>query len=155
RAESRVAVCLDRSADLVVALLAVMRAGGAYVPLDPDYPRARIDGLIADSGATLVLTDTAHRALVEELDSRAPVCVIDQHEPEHDEALLPEIDPAQAAYVIYTSGTTGRPKGVVITHHAVARLLDVTHSRFAFQADDVWTMFHSHAFDFSVWEMWG
>src|SRR5690606_20726096 len=95
------------------------------------------------------------RALVEELDSRAPVCVIDQHEPEHDEALLPEIDPAQAAYVIYTSGTTGRPKGVVITHHAVARLLDVTHSRFAFQADDVWTMFHSHAFDFSVWEMWG
>ena len=155
--EDRVAVCMDRSVDLIVALLAVMRAGGAYVPLDPAYPRARLEGIIADCGATLVLAGREHSDLVAELETDVPVYTVGAAEPDGDRSALtlPRLDPRQAAYVIYTSGTTGAPKGVVVPHHAVARLLTATRGRFDFDDSDIWTMFHSYAFDFSVWEVWG
>src|SRR4029079_3137716 len=72
----------------------------------------------------------------------------------HSEPPVPT-DPALPAYVIYTSGSTGRPQGVVVTHANVARLLSATHPWFGFGPEDVWTLFHSYAFDFSVWELWG
>jgi amino acid adenylation domain-containing protein len=141
--EIRVAVLMERSTELVVALLAVLKAGGAYVPLDLAYPAERIAFLLEDSAAAVLLTEArldADREQIEALSGkRLPVVV----EPEH------------IAYVIYTSGSTGRPKGVQVTHANVLRLFAATQERFAFGPADAWTFFHSVAFDFSVWEIWG
>ncbi|QIS12938.1 non-ribosomal peptide synthetase [Nocardia arthritidis] len=144
-----VGIHLDRSADVVIAILAVLRVGAAYVPLDPMYPAERVEFMIADSGARLILTDGSSALEGPRLLS------ID----EIDEAVAPQEfslpRPSDAAYVIYTSGSTGVPKGVVIEHANVVRLFSTTADLFDFGPDDVWTMFHSYSFDFSVWELWG
>jgi amino acid adenylation domain-containing protein len=140
-AESRVGVRLERSFELVVAILAVLKAGGAYVPLDPDYPEPRLAHMMADAAVTVVV-DAA---------SFADPLLAGQ--PATHPAARPH--PDQAAYVIYTSGSTGTPKGCVVTHRNVTRLFAATRPWFGFGADDVWTLFHSCAFDFSVWELWG
>ena len=134
--ERFVALILPRSLDLVVAVLAVLKTGAAYVPLDPDYPADRIAGTIADAQPVAVL-DSADAVGYPDTNVSRP------------------IDPRHPAYVIYTSGSTGRPKGVVIPHENVIRLFDATRHWFDFGAGDVWTLFHSYAFDFSVWELWG
>ncbi|MBD0323430.1 MAG: amino acid adenylation domain-containing protein, partial [Aldersonia sp.] len=156
--ESLVGVALPRSADLVVALLAVIEAGAGYVPLDPSYPQERIDYVLADSRPACVLSWRGREqdfgdTEVLELDalsldrySDAPIGVA-----ERTAVLLPD----HVAYVIYTSGSTGRPKGVAVAHRNVVELLAGTEPVFGFGPDDVWTMFHSYAFDFSVWELWG
>ncbi|MGE0218363.1 amino acid adenylation domain-containing protein, partial [Mycolicibacterium sp.] len=152
RPGARVAVALPRSLDLVVGLLAVVKAGGTYVPLDVDAPLARITHILADSAAVCVLTDRAERlpglglpaVLVAEAADAAPSA-----------APLVPAHPDDAAYLIYTSGSTGTPKGVAVSHRNVAALFDGAAELFDFGAGDVWTMFHSAAFDFSVWEMWG
>ncbi|MET0396676.1 MAG: amino acid adenylation domain-containing protein, partial [Longimicrobiaceae bacterium] len=154
--EVRVAVCAERSAELVVALLAVLKAGGAYLPVDPAYPAERIAYLLEDSGCAIILAQEALRPLLGD----APIEVIalggaladaggDESAPEV------QVAPENAAYVIYTSGSTGRPKGVVVTHANVSRLFAATEAWFGFGEQDVWTLFHSYAFDFSVWEIWG
>jgi amino acid adenylation domain-containing protein len=130
---SRVGVSQPRGVWLIAALLGVLKAGAAYVPLDPNYPAKRLDFMAADAGLVTVVRD-------EDFDE-AP-------------GQLPETSPDDAAYVIYTSGSTGKPKGVVVDHRNVAALLASTRD-FAFGGDDVWTFFHSYAFDFSVWEIWG
>ena len=154
---SLVAVCLDRSPDLIIAILAVLKAGGAYVPLDPDSPGTRLELILADSRPVVVLTEeklsgktTGSDATVFCMDrDRASISSLDR-------SVLPLIAaPDSAAYVIYTSGSTGVPKGVVVTHHNVVRLFQATVDWFAFDEKDTWTLFHSSAFDFSVWEMWG
>ncbi|MET0397898.1 MAG: amino acid adenylation domain-containing protein, partial [Longimicrobiaceae bacterium] len=154
--ETGVGIALERSAGLVVAILATLKAGGAYVPLDPAYPAERIAWVLQDSGAAVLVTASG---LLPRLPAfRGAVLCIDT-----DEGAAPEPggDPAAAAgpdslaYVIYTSGSTGRPKGVQVTHRSVLRLFDATDPWFGFGADDVWTLFHSAAFDFSVWELWG
>ncbi|HET9226022.1 MAG TPA: amino acid adenylation domain-containing protein, partial [Thermoanaerobaculia bacterium] len=132
---------LERSLDMVVAVLGVLKAGGAYLPLDPTYPEERLTFAIEDSQVNVVVTQ-------EWLD-RAE---IERHSPESP---LVEVTPDFPAYVIYTSGSTGRPKGVVVTHANATRLLSATDGWFGFGSDDVWTLFHSYAFDFSVWELWG
>ncbi len=152
--ETLVAVVLPRTADLVVALLAVLKAGGAYVPIDPSYPAERIEFVLTDSRPVAVLTwSGVEVALPEQL----PRIDIDADATEN---VLAAVDPtpataAGAAYVIYTSGSTGKPKGVLIPHRNVVRLLANTQRHFGFGRDDVWTLFHSFAFDFSVWELWG
>ncbi len=157
--ESRVALCLERSPDLVVALLAVLKAGGAYVPLEPGHPEERLAFVLADS-ATAVLVTTAETAavlpphgartvLLDGAETRAALAA----EADGD---LPEEVPAEAlAYIIYTSGSTGSPKGTLIPHAHVCRLLTVTEPDLPRGPGDVWTLFHSYAFDFSVWEIWG
>ncbi|GAA5787552.1 amino acid adenylation domain-containing protein [Chitiniphilus shinanonensis] len=154
--ETRVGLALERSAELVVALLAILKAGGAYVPLDPAYPQARLDYMAADSGIALLLTDSALRSRFDG-DALPPVLALDtlalDGEPEHDPALA--IHDEQLAYVIYTSGSTGRPKGAQLSHRNVARLLSATAPWFDFGPDDTWTLFHAYAFDFSVWELFG
>ncbi|SNS43135.1 non-ribosomal peptide synthase domain TIGR01720/amino acid adenylation domain-containing protein [Actinomadura meyerae] len=136
--EQFVALALPRSADLVVAILAVLKAGAAYVPIDPDYPEDRIAYMVDDARPVLALRP-------EDLDADG-----------YDDANLDvAVSPDHPAYVIYTSGSTGRPKGVVIPHQNVVRLLRSTEGWFGFGPDDVWTLFHSYAFDFSVWELWG
>ena len=155
--ETLVALCLERSPTLLVALLAVLKAGGAYVPLDPDSPGERLGLILADAQAPVVLT---HSALLAKIgDTTATVVCCDRDlaalAPLSAENPAPLATPANASYVIYTSGSTGVPKGVPVTHHNVVRLLQATEHWFHFTAADVWTLFHSPAFDFSVWEIWG
>lgn len=156
--DTRVAVALERSAGLVVAILATLKAGAAYVPVDPGYPQERIASLLADSTPLLAVTDTASAGAIS---SGVPVVVSDDPGTAERLAglsganLTPGVDARQPAYVIFTSGSTGRPKGVAVTHDSVVSLFAATRERFAFGPQDVWTLFHSFAFDFSVWELWG
>ncbi|WP_053735801.1 non-ribosomal peptide synthetase [Nocardia sp. NRRL S-836] len=135
--ERYVALRLPRSTDLVVAVLGVLKSGAAYLPIDPSYPEDRIAGMVEDTRPVAVLTELPD---LSDRPTTAP-----------DVVLRPE----NPAYVIYTSGSTGKPKGVVVPHANVARLFSATDAWFGFGADDVWTLFHSYAFDFSVWELWG
>ncbi|MFD8788629.1 amino acid adenylation domain-containing protein, partial [Kitasatospora sp. NPDC059599] len=162
--ESLVAVCLERSADLVVALLAVLKAGGAYLPIDPDYPADRIAYVVGEAAPAVVLASTATAGAVP--GSGVPVVLLDEPATGQRLAALADGDlsdadrrapllPSHPAYVIYTSGSTGRPKGVVVPQQNVAFLVAGTARWFDFGPDDVWTWFHSYAFDFSVWELWG
>ncbi|MBL1087673.1 amino acid adenylation domain-containing protein, partial [Streptomyces actinomycinicus] len=151
--EDIVALALPRSAELVVAVLAVLKAGAAYLPLDPQYPPARLAHMLTDARPGLLLTTTGTSVAA----PSTPVINLDTIDltglPGHSPAAA--LRPDHPAYVIYTSGSTGRPKGVVNTHRNVVRLFDATHKWFGFGPDDVWTLFHSYAFDFSVWELWG
>ncbi len=154
--EVRVGIATERAVPLVVGLLAILKAGGAYVPLDPQYPAERLSYMIDDSGIALLLTQ-AH--LIDGLPARDGVQVLDlaalQLDAYSDDNLAPLATPDNLAYVIYTSGSTGRPKGALLSHGNVGRLLTATAAEFNFGADDVWTLFHSYAFDFSVWELFG
>ncbi|WP_344500127.1 amino acid adenylation domain-containing protein, partial [Streptomyces enissocaesilis] len=156
--ETLVGVCLERGAELMPALLGVLKAGGAYLPLDPSVPADRLGFMLDDASVPVIVTQSGHEAMLARIHT-GPVLVLDR-----DRAALaeqPADDPAPAAgadnlvYVIYTSGSTGRPKGVCLTHANVLRLFSVTAERTGFFDSDVWTLFHSYAFDFSVWEMWG
>lgn len=140
RAESLVGILLERSIEMVVAILGVVKAGAAYLPLDPDSPEARLSAMIADAAPAFVIRPETFEALSDEPanDPRRGI-------------LLPD----HPAYVIYTSGSTGAPKGVLVTHRNITRLFDATNSYYSFGPDDVWTMCHSVAFDFSVWELLG
>ncbi|MFJ4184528.1 amino acid adenylation domain-containing protein [Kitasatospora sp. NPDC089509] len=157
--ERLVALALPRSVELVVAVLAVLKAGGAYLPIDPDYPADRIAYTLRDSAPELLLTTTATAARLP--DAGLPLLLLDTPETAAGldrasaEAPSPALGPDHPAYVIYTSGSTGRPKGVVVPHANVARLFAATDHWFAPGPQDVWTLFHSYAFDFSVWELWG
>ncbi|WP_147138150.1 non-ribosomal peptide synthase/polyketide synthase, partial [Nocardia ninae] len=162
--ESLVAVILPRSLDLVVALVAVVKTGAGYVPVDPTYPAERIAYVLADSQPTSVILDSTVQVTVP---VHLPSVVLDGFAVETgniedaDDAPITDADrnaalsPDHVAYVIYTSGSTGRPKGVAVAHRNVVRLFANTDRDFGFGPDDVWTLFHSYAFDFSVWELWG
>ncbi|WP_143292844.1 non-ribosomal peptide synthetase, partial [Burkholderia pseudomallei] len=155
-----VALCAERGIEMVVGLLAILKAGGAYVPLDPAYASDRLRGIVQDSQPALVLADAVGRAALGELDGALPVIDLETDALRWHE--MPPTNPEVAsqhvhhlAYVIYTSGSTGRPKGVMVEHAQVVRLFGATQAWFGFDERDVWTLFHSYGFDFSVWEMWG
>ena len=154
--EVRVGIHLDRSLDLVAAILGVVSAGGAYVPMDPTYPAERLRFLVEDSGASVLITTGALATSLPEVAVRQ-VRLDAADAPAPSTPHRPPSEPCDqnALYVIYTSGSTGRPKGVVVSHAAAARLFASTAEEFGFGAEDVWTLFHSYAFDFSVWELWG
>ena len=153
REGDRVGICLERSLELVEALLAILKAGAAYVPIDPNYPADRIAYTIEDAQIKIVIakknihaSETVRILDPEKLLKLVPKC---QEAPRINSSAL------DAAYVIYTSGSTGRPKGVVIPHRNVVSLLMATTDDFGLSSSDTWTLFHSSAFDFSVWEIWG
>ncbi|AXT45254.1 non-ribosomal peptide synthetase [Chromobacterium rhizoryzae] len=151
--EQRVGLCCQRQPDLLVAMLAILKAGAAYVPLDPGYPAERLEFLVRDSAIHVVVGDAES---AEALPAGLALRWLDVAVSSGDAAPPPRrLHPQQAAYVIYTSGSTGTPKGCVVSHHNVVRLIAATAERFAFGPDDVWSLFHSYAFDFSVWEIWG
>ena len=153
--EVRVGLAVQRGFEMIVGLLAILKAGGAYVPLDPESPAERLAYLLDDSGIALLLTQPA---LVERLPlpDSLPVLMLDADLSGYNEADPLSVNtPAQLAYVIYTSGSTGRPKGTLLTHHNLMRLFAATEEWFGFGQQDVWTLFHSYAFDFSVWEIFG
>ncbi|MCM3340705.1 amino acid adenylation domain-containing protein [Paenibacillus sp. MER TA 81-3] len=151
-----VGIMLNRSLDMIVSVLGVLKIGATYLPIDPNFPNERVNYMLVDSKAKLIITNqhynekinfSIERLLIEECKnvvlSDIPLGCIDHSKAE------------SLAYIIYTSGTTGNPKGVQITHRNVVSLLFNDRNRFDFNNQDVWTMFHSFSFDFSVWEMFG
>ncbi|MFI5592830.1 amino acid adenylation domain-containing protein [Amycolatopsis sp. NPDC051758] len=150
RPGDRVGIVHERGAGLVALLLGVLRAGAVYVPLDPAYPDQRLAYIADDAGLALVVTD-------ETAAGRLPgvPAVTSADLPADGEVPAELAGPDDPAYVIYTSGSTGRPKGVVVPHRNVVDLVAGTTGDFGLGDTDVWTWFHSVAFDFSVWEIWG
>ncbi len=155
--DSLVAVCFERSLEMVMSFLAVLKAGGAYLPIDSSYPAEKLSMVLDDAAPTVLLTQDRlvgglpkHGAEIIRVDKDWAIIAI-----QDGDNLPPAVGPENLAYVIYTSGSTGKPKGVMVTHGNVVRLLKATAPWFHFDENDVWTMFHSYAFDFSVWEIWG
>lgn len=155
--ESKVGLWVSRSCDMIVGILAVLKAGATYVPFDPEYPRERVAYMLADSQVEILLTQQEfasqippHAAKTIFLD-----CCVDELSAQKTTNPQVAVTPDNAAYIIYTSGSTGQPKGVVVTHRNVVRLMLATAQWYHFNEKDVWTLFHSYAFDFSVWEIWG
>ncbi|NET44012.1 non-ribosomal peptide synthetase [Okeania sp. SIO2B3] len=152
-----VGLCVERSLEMLIGILGILKAGGGYVPIDPNYPVERIAYMIADAAVPVLLTQ---QKLVEKLPSHEAqiICLdaawseIAQNNPAN---LHSNVQPHHLSYIIYTSGSTGQPKGVMIQHENVTHLFSATESWCSFNSQDVWTLFHSFAFDFSVWEIWG
>jgi amino acid adenylation domain-containing protein len=152
RPGNRVGVRMERSCDLVTTLLGVLKAGAAYVPLDPSYPEARLAFIVGDADVRVVVGDADSRPA----DTPEHITWLSAHDrPREPGRPLPAVDPDAPCYVIYTSGSTGRPKGVLVTHANVTALLTATRDDFGLGPGDVWSLFHSFAFDFSAWEIWG
>ncbi|MFI6036069.1 amino acid adenylation domain-containing protein [Streptomyces sp. NPDC051315] len=158
-----VALALERGVRLLPALLAVLKTGAAYLPLDPGHPAERLRLVVEDAAPVVLVTERAHAHLAGDA---VPAVLLDDPEVTADLARrsgddLTDADrqgptnPSDTAYIIHTSGSTGRPKGVPVPHANVVRLFAAAAGHFDFGADDVWTLFHSYAFDFSVWEIWG
>ena len=159
RPDDRVGLFVERSPAAVIGILGILKAGGAYVPLDPSLPAERIAFVLEDACINVLVTDEApSRAL---LDHDATVVRIDDAYVHGEDGaaagahLASRAETGHLAYVIYTSGSSGRPKGVLVSHHNAVRLFAATQPMFELGPDDVWTLFHSFAFDFSVWELWG
>jgi amino acid adenylation domain-containing protein len=157
-ADSIAAIMVHRSIEMVIGILGILKAGGAYLPIDLDYPEDRINYMLKDSKAKILLTSSAAQLKVKE----ESLEIIDIYKcfsssPSTVEVLTStcQVSRANLAYIIYTSGTTGKPKGTMIEHKNVSRLLFNDKFQFNFSDGDVWTMFHSYCFDFSVWEMYG
>jgi amino acid adenylation domain-containing protein len=143
----------ERGIDIVVGIIGILKAGAAYLPLDPIYPRDRIAYMLEDSGARVVVTQTPLSGTFE--GTGVTQVLLDEPLSGPEDNPVSVVDKDNLAYVIYTSGSTGKPKGALISHHNVTRLFETTEEWFGFGERDVWTLFHSYAFDFSVWEMWG
>lgn len=165
-ADTLIGLCVDRSLDTIISILAILKAGGAYVPIDPMYPAERIKYIISDCKAVLMITQRKILEAVPELHTlnQEKLLILDDKNVAKEiadqkcinfEELLSNKDPYSLAYVIYTSGSTGKPKGVLLPHINVLKLFSAALEHYRFGVDDVWTMFHSMAFDFSVWEIWG
>ena len=159
-ADELIGICVERDLEMVVGIFGILKAGGAYVPMDPRYPAARLRFMATDAQCSIILTQqscleqmlfmTEGDFGVISLDGGWPVIArAPRHNPE------PINGPEHLAYVIYTSGSTGKPKGVLIPHGNVIRLFMACDRHYAFSEHDVWTCFHSYAFDFSVWEIYG
>ncbi len=151
-----VALCIDRSIDLIVSILGILKAGGAYLPMDPAYPLDRLQFMMSDAGVKHLVTSAS---LADRIGPVPQTVLLDA-----DTATLaahpstpPRVSlwPEHLAYCIYTSGSTGLPKGTLIEHRNVTPLMEQGQRLFGFDERDVWTMFHSPCFDFSVWEIWG
>ena len=152
-ARSIVGIWLDRSLEMISSMLAVLKAGHAYLPLEATYPVTRVAETLADASPAALISRKALAATLPSVSAK--LLLLDQKAAASGTTLAAETRPDDLAYVMYTSGSTGKPKGVLVTHRNVTRLFDCTSAAFQFSAEDVWTMFHSFAFDFSVWEIWG
>jgi amino acid adenylation domain-containing protein/natural product biosynthesis luciferase-like monooxygenase protein len=160
--DARVGICVERGVEMIVGLLAVLKAGGGYVPLDPAYPADRLKYMLQDSAPVALLTQKHLREPLDGMDWTARVIHMEEDKGEWSREWEGNLDRSSIglraehlAYVIYTSGSTGSPKGVMVEHRNVTRLFAATNLWYEFGASDIWTLFHSYGFDFSVWELWG
>lgn len=151
-----VALYLDRSEYVIIAILAILKTGAAYVPISPDVPHERANYILKDSQPKLIITHEKYRYFsfknVFFIDSPSIHACLLKHSITNPTTNLTN---DQLAYIIYTSGTTGLPKGVLQPHVNVLRLFSATDDWYQFNEKDIWTLFHSYVFDFSVWEIWG
>ena len=156
--DTLVLLCMDRSLEMMISILAILKAGGAYVPVDPEYPIERIEYIVKDCATQFIITQEIHEHLFD-ANTVYECLVLDRHKSLISKittkAVKNNLTSNNLAYVIYTSGTTGKPKGVLLEHGNVVRLFKNDKALFDFNENDVWTMFHSFCFDFSVWEMFG
>lgn len=158
--ETLIGLCTERSLEMVVGIIAILKADGAYVPLDPAYPQERLAYIMEDTRISVLLTQQRVAAALPDLNAKIICLDSDDSDwrtmsTEQSGQCVSHVQAENLAYVIYTSGSTGRPKGVGVSHRNVTRLFTSTQSWFLFSEYDVWTIFHSYAFDFSVWELWG
>ncbi|MEM9821238.1 MAG: amino acid adenylation domain-containing protein, partial [Bacteroidota bacterium] len=156
--EDLVSICLQPSFEMIVSILGIIKAGGAYVPIDPDYPQDRINYIIDDAQARFIVSELVHADLFIEHANAQTIFIDEQKEaiaqcPGHNPEVA--LTAENLIYVIYTSGSTGKPKGVLLEHRNLVRLFVNDQALYDFGERDVWTMFHSFCFDFSVWEMYG
>ncbi len=160
--DTLIALYFERGFDMVVSILAVLKAGGAYVPIDQATPKERVQFILDDTQSYILLTNSASKkdiySWLEEI--RIPThCVLIDEIISLTQYPTDNLEPVSSgndlAYVIYTSGTTGKPKGVLQLHKNVERLFQNTQPNFGFNEQDLWVLYHSYSFDFSVWELWG
>ncbi len=157
KAEDFVGLCFDRSIEMVVAILAVLKAGMVYVPMDPTLPEQRMRFMAEDSAIKMLLTSPDKVAQLADVAPQLQAVALAELNcvASNSAASNRQVRHDSPAYVIYTSGSTGQPKGVLVSHGNMARLFSAADTLFDFNADDTWCLFHSYAFDFSVWEIWG
>ncbi|OXB12964.1 AMP-binding protein, partial [Flavobacterium tructae] len=156
--DTLVGICLERSLEMLIGILGILKSGGAYVPIDPEYPTDRIAYMLKDAGIDLVLSSQTSCNVINRDEELSVLCLDkdwDLISGYPTTALSTVLTASNLAYVIYTSGSTGTPKGVLITHKNVVRLFKNESPLYDFGSGDVWTLFHSFCFDFSVWEMYG
>lgn len=171
--ESLVALYFQRSVDMLVAILGVLKSGAAYLPVDTNNPESRTQWILQDAKVDILLThlevsETSSWDVQFAVSNKIQACITidDVHTSlemqcystanlNEDEVPFVSATKDHRAYVIYTSGSTGQPKGVEVSHHNVLRLFSSSDDLFHFSEQDVWTLFHNYAFDFSVWEIWG
>ncbi|MGE7624072.1 amino acid adenylation domain-containing protein [Viridibacillus sp. NPDC096237] len=148
----KVAICLDRSVDSIIAMIGILKAGGAYIPIDVKYPKDRIEYIVSDSEACRIITKQAFRNHLNLGDRKVSIVEdIYSATAEHDIEVINE--PDDIAYVIYTSGSTGKPKGTLLTHKGVLNLVEWRKEAFHISELDKVTQFYSHSFDSSVSEI--
>ncbi|SHJ86642.1 fengycin family lipopeptide synthetase B [Clostridium cavendishii DSM 21758] len=154
--EDIVGIHFNRSIKMIAGILGILKAGGAYMPIDPEYPDERKKFMLDDSGARILLTETELLTFNIDETNLCIIC-IDKEKLDDQECIYSsdEVSPNQIAYIIYTSGSLGLPKGVVIEHKNVVRLMKNDNMIFDFNESDIWSVFHSFCFDFSVWELYG
>ncbi|NER33981.1 MAG: amino acid adenylation domain-containing protein [Oscillatoria sp. SIO1A7] len=156
--EVLVGICVERSIEMIVGLLGILKAGGAYVPFDSNSPAERLAFMLADAGISIIVTEEKLKSAIPSLPD--VVICLDTDWQQKIALQAPSnptgsVESSSLAYIIYTSGSTGKPKGVLTQHNNVTRLFAATQPWFSFNSSDVWTLFHSYAFDFTVWEIWG
>ncbi|HLP57220.1 MAG TPA: amino acid adenylation domain-containing protein, partial [Candidatus Deferrimicrobium sp.] len=150
-----VGMMIGRSVEMIIGIMGILKSGAAYLPIDPDYPQERIDYMLKDSGAEfLVTTNDKEGEKVGRWEGERVLLELIIHSSNHP-SFHHSNHSSDLAYIIYTSGTTGKPKGVLIEHKNVVRLLFNDRFQFDFNERDVWSLFHSYSFDFSVWEIYG
>ena len=169
-----VGIMMERSVEMIVGIMGILKAGGAYLPIDPRYPEERIDYMLKDSNTKILIINKSEARISKsrvQTNPNAPKINVPNNEFKDLMVLdfenlnfefvssfgfrISDLNSSNLAYVIYTSGTTGKPKGVLIEHKNVVRLLFNDRFQFDFNEQDVWSLFHSTSFDFSVWEMYG
>ncbi len=155
--EVPVGICMTRTVEMLVALLGVLKSGGAYVPLDPGYPAERLSFMLSDSRVPVLITEANLQQTLPALETEAIYLDSDWSAIDKEDSanLDDSSEPENLAYIIYTSGSTGRPKGVAVAHQTVMHLFETTRNELGIEVGDTWSVVHSTAFDFSVWEIWG
>ncbi len=155
--EKKIVIFLERSVEMLVSILGVLKSGAAYVPLDITLPKERLSLIVDDSDPLIIICQKENTSKLPENNSEIVELGREWEliELESEENVCSNAIGSNLAYIIYTSGTTGRPKGTLVCHYNVVRLFSATHGWYQFNEEDVWTLFHSFTFDFSVWEIFG